>query len=107
MAGTPSAVTPECRNGYVVIGFEGEIQAYKDWYGLYESEPDKTDWRKGLVNYVPGNDNSGEWGWARDGAHKTTTVTNGDSLRTVYWTHSNGEYDIINETTTTQLYCKL
>lgn len=107
MAGTPDAVTPECRSGKVVIGYEGDLQTEKDWYGLYNQQPDASNWRTGLVGYKPGNDQSGEWQWANKDTNYTTSQASGENLRTVYWTHNSSGYEPVSDTQATSLYCKL
>lgn len=107
MAGTPDAVTPECRSGKVVISYEGDPQTDKDWYGLYNQQPDASDWRTGLVGYKPGDDQSGEWQWANKGASYTTGQVSGETLRTVYWTHNGSGYEPVSDTQAARLYCKL
>ncbi|MER8226549.1 hypothetical protein ABTZ58_39990 [Streptomyces sp. NPDC094143] len=105
-AGTPDAVTPECRAGKVVISYEGHPQSDKDWYGLYNAKPNNANWRDGLVNYTSGDDQSGEWQWASTGDRYYTTAQSGNSLRTVYWTWNGSEYEWVSDTEPVQLYCK-
>lgn len=109
MAGTPDPVTPECLSGKVVIGYEGEPLSDKDWYGLYDQEPNPEDWRIGLVGYESGKDASGEWQWAEKGNRYFTKQDHGDALRTVYWTSNGGptRYSPVGDTAPAHLYCKL
>lgn len=107
MAGTPDAVSPECRGGKVVIGYEGRPQTEKDWFGLYNQRPDVSNWRIGLVGHTSGDDQSGEWQWASKGASYTTGQVSGETLRTVYWTHDGSGYVAVSDTEATSLYCQL
>ncbi|MEU6964017.1 hypothetical protein [Streptomyces chrestomyceticus] len=70
-----------CTDRKVEIGYDGQRRGYQDWYGLYNGQADKNDWKKNIVSTVEGVG----WKYARNGSSLLTNTQQGDRLHAVYW----------------------